>query len=613
MTLGVAEIERWDAGAVRLVFRAALARAASAEHASSALAELPVFAAWAGFAADAARAAIGRTRLGLDAHASEALVVARAAEQAAHGIEKVQRELRQLQDDAYLARLRIDPETSTVTGGSGFGGLVTGGLGFAGITPTATLITAFQAGLNAIIAEADAVDGELARAITIADGGGPIPDTAPMAALPPRPEDPSDVNRWWNSLTPPQRDFVLYDRSAEIGNLNGIPVIARDHANQRVMRQDLATVREAARRAGVLMEEVADDPARYALSDGDITRFRNAVQTEAGLRHNTGARGANPTYLLAYDPAAFGGEGRAAIAIGNPDEAANTAVIVPGTGSSVRSGWLSAGHDDALHLFEQAAAAEPTRLTAVVAWMGYDAPNAFADPRVATPWLARAGGQSLARDVDALALTHTGGPGRITVLGHSYGSTTVADAAALGMRADDVVLLGCPGTDMARSASDFRLTGNGHVYVGGASTDPVGWLGVSPTATALASAALGHPLGPLPGLGTDPAAQSFGAVRFAAEVTGSDGLDVGDHSHYYAVGSESLRAMTAIATGHGDRLGTGDLLAEGRHAPSVSTPGHLELPWVGRVDLPQIVIPIPGLPEIIDPESSRPNPAAPDR
>ncbi len=44
------------------------------------------------------------------------------------------------------------------------------------------------------------------------------------------------------------------------------------------------------------------------------------------------------------------------------------------------------------------------------------------------------------------------------------------------MQANDAVLLGCPGTDAARSAADFHLNG-GQVYVGDASTDPVGMLG----------------------------------------------------------------------------------------------------------------------------------------
>lgn len=68
--------------------------------------------------------------------------------------------------------------------------------------------------------------------------------------------------------------------------------------------------------------------------------------------------------------------------------------------------------------------------------------------------------------------THLGAGQHVTVLGHSYGSTTVADAFALDqMHANDAVLIGCPGTDLAANAASFHLDG-GHVYVGDASTDP---------------------------------------------------------------------------------------------------------------------------------------------
>ena len=40
-----------------------------------------------------------------------------------------------------------------------------------------------------------------------------------------------------------------------------------------------------------------------------------------------------PVMLWKYEPLADNGQGRAAIAIGNPDYADNTTVIVPGTGS----------------------------------------------------------------------------------------------------------------------------------------------------------------------------------------------------------------------------------------------------------------------------------------
>jgi len=58
----------------------------------------------------------------------------------------------------------------------------------------------------------------------------------------------------------------------------------------------------------------------------------------------------------------------AAIAIGNPDLAQNTAVLVPGTGNSVGSGWL--GSDDAANLYNEAYRGDPSKPTAVVAWMG---------------------------------------------------------------------------------------------------------------------------------------------------------------------------------------------------------------------------------------------------
>ena len=113
--------------------------------------------------------------------------------------------------------------------------------------------------------------------------------------------------------------------------------------------------------------------------------------------------------------------------------------------------------------------------------MGYDAPDGFSDPDVAAPGNARDGGGFLAADVNGLWVTHSPDVQQhVTVIGHSYGSTTVADAfAQSGMHANDAVLLGCPGTDLARSAADFHLDG-GQVYVGSASSDPVSWIGAAP-------------------------------------------------------------------------------------------------------------------------------------
>ncbi|KAA1234665.1 hypothetical protein F0Q45_27320, partial [Mycobacterium simiae] len=78
--------------------------------------------------------------------------------------------------------------------------------------------------------------------------------------------------------------------------------------------------------------------------------------------------------------------------------------------------WLYDGHNDAINLYDQSLRADPSHSTAVIAWMGYDAPefefqnpeSAVTDPtklqQVATPWLARQGGAVLAADVNGLAV-----------------------------------------------------------------------------------------------------------------------------------------------------------------------------------------------------------------
>lgn len=357
-------------------------------------------------------------------------------------------------------------------------------------------------------------------------------------------KDPKDVNAWWKSLSQQERDRLLTTWPDKLGNLDGIPVADRSTANKAIMQQDIDRLTKVAEARGVSVDEVRAHPYLYGVTPQMITRHDNAVKVKEGLQ-SAGDKTGAPTFLQIYHPEDFKGDGRAAIAIGDPDHADNTAVVVPGTGNSVGSGWL--GATDATNLYTESAAADPSKKTAVVAWMGYDAPDSLLDPRVGTTGLAQQGGQLLAGDVNALNVTHEGGDGHMTVLGHSYGSTTVSDAAAgFGMKTDDVVLVGCPGTDMAHSAEDFNLNPGGHLYVGAASTDPVTHLGSIPQA---------H----IPGtditvsLGDDPAREGYGSTRFKAEVPGLT-TPWGDHSEYYTRGNESLFSMSDIVSGHGDAL-----------------------------------------------------------
>lgn len=403
------------------------------------------------------------------------------------------------------------------------------------------------------LAQFDSIDRWLDREIraTVADFNDP--STAVPSLTVPTGKDPVEVRDWWNSLSPADRDWVVAERPEMIGNLNGVPVKFRSRANELTMTNDVERVRNRAAVTGVTVEQVMADPDRFGLTPTDVVRYRNAVAVGEGLRRNRDKTDVDG-FLYVYEPEAFDGQGRAAIAIGNPDEADNTAVVVPGTSHSVTEGWLSS--DDALNVYDETSAADRGRSTAVVAWMGYDAPNSLFDPQVAQVGNARDGGRLLANDVNALETTNLGDP-HVTVIGHSYGSTTVADACAgYGLRADDVVLIGSPGTDLARNADDFNLAEGGHVFVGAASTDPI---------TLLGGIAQAHVpwTGVTVGLGEDPAADIFGSTRFKAEIDGVTPPWL-DHSGYLVRGSESMFSIGDVASGHGDALERDGMTADHR-------------------------------------------------
>jgi hypothetical protein len=387
----------------------------------------------------------------------------------------------------------------------------------------------------------------------------PSPLGEPVLPVPPAGTDPEVVNNWWNSLSPEQKAQLIAQHSEDLGNSNGIPVDVRNEVNQAVMNDDLSRVTDIANRYRVPVDQVLGDPGSYGLSATDITRYNNACRTREGLAASADAKdeqGAHPdVFLLKYQPAAFpGGDGAAAIAMGNPDKAANTAVVVKGLGSGVKQGTLV--NPDARNLYTEANRADWGNDTAVVLWVGYDAPDTWHDPGLYEPNMARTGGQALAADVNALAVTHQGPPTHMTVVGHSYGSTTVADAAAgYGMHTDDAVLVGSPGTDMARSAADFHLPPGGHLYVGDASRDDVGWLGHNTVQTPVGGIGLGH----------DPAMDGYGSTRFRAELPDRSPNPFYAHSHYFDPGSESLFSIADVVSGHGDALEHDGMTAPHRH------------------------------------------------
>jgi len=298
-------------------------------------------------------------------------------------------------------------------------------------------------------------------------------------------------------------------------------------------------VREALAEAGMSMDQAA-----------------HALRVNQQLTPDDGTP-ADLVHLLAYQPGADDGNGRAALAYGDVDGAENVAVCVPGLNSTL--GNFENVSSDARNLFNEAQKADPGKHTAVIAWQGYDAPN-FRE--VSSPDHAEVGSKLLAAYVNALRVTHDGPiKGKLTVVGHSYGSTTTSLAFQReGMKADQGVLIGSPGAGGdAKTAADLGLDKN-TLFVGSASRDIV----TSVTRDH------GH------SLGADPTADQFGesATRIKAEnVNRGEHINFDDHSLYFDVDtqSESLYSLSRIVTGYGDRLRQEGMLAEPRH--TVPAPG----------------------------------------
>ncbi|MEV0647671.1 alpha/beta fold hydrolase [Phytomonospora sp. NPDC050363] len=290
--------------------------------------------------------------------------------------------------------------------------------------------------------------------------GHPLPDPASAS--------PADVAAFFAALAPETASDLARRHPGVVGNLDGAPLALRYEANERT--------------AGL--------PGRQ---------------------------------LLAYDPT---GDGRIAEVVGDLATAERVAVIVPGVDTTLGNFHTGLGGRQersplwqARQVFE---AAGDDRL-AVIAWLGYDAPEngGLSTMSLIRSDRAESGGESLAGLLDGLALASP--QATVTVIGHSYGSTVAAYAApAFPAQVTDLVALGSPGMDVDTAA---ELGTNARVWAGLAADDPI------TNVPDLRVLGLGH--------GEDPADAEFGALRLDA--TGNSG-----HDGYFVPGATVLRGLTAI-------------------------------------------------------------------
>lgn len=359
--------------------------------------------------------------------------------------------------------------------------------------------------------------------------------------------DPDAINDWWKDLTKAEQEALKISDPDLVGNTNGIPTGDRDEANRASLDRDLDNL-TATEESG---EELTAGEQRL-LDRARAAEESLAIPDTTGLPDLDGDGIADPVdvNLVVYQPGAFGGDGAVAVSYGDPDTADNTAVIVPGITNDGTN--ITGQGRDAYTLYLEAI--RNGESAAAIAWMGYDAPSW--NPEHALDWpgdgidmgsvvredKAIAGGALLADFVDGLRATDEGDQSHLSVIGHSYGSTTAAHAAHdHGLEADSLTLIGSPGAggDDVDHVRDLGMP-EGTVYVGSADNDFVTWLGRD---------------GDL-GMGRDPAQEDFGATVFPVapgEEFHADtiGQGVENHTSYFNpdVNRESIDNLTAIVRG----------------------------------------------------------------
>ncbi|MEV4463329.1 alpha/beta hydrolase [Micromonospora echinofusca] len=492
---------------------------------------------WSGGAADAADARLAALRGALTA-VRPALIEADQvlAEFAARlGVAKAR--LAAAVAHAEAAGLRVDRQGRVTAGPARAPATARPGTGRADTGAAGAGPAEAGAAIRAALELAGTADREAAaRLDALADGA-----RVPWADVPPpgRPApgaDPATVRAWWAGLTPAQRRWLVAYEPGRVGRLDGVPVAARDQANRLLLgarREELL----AARRR--LLERVPRGPVELA----GLARVGKSLAGLEVLAARLAGDEQPRAYLLALGTA---GEGRAVVALGNPDRSARVLTYVPGMTSGLHD--VSGELGRAARVLSRCGALDSGQEAAAVLWLDYDAPDFLHE--AAWPGQARDAGPALHRFQEGLRATHDDPPGRQTVLGHSYGSLVVGTAARdHGLAADALVFVGSPGVGVAH-AGELGLP-PGQVWASTAPDDVIRWarspdelarralLGASPVGPAI-GALLGAPEREL-WFGQDPSHPGFGGRTFPSGRHG--------HTGYWEAGNPALDGMARVVLG----------------------------------------------------------------
>jgi hypothetical protein len=278
------------------------------------------------------------------------------------------------------------------------------------------------------------------------------------AQLPPPGSNPRQIAVWWGSLSDQQKKKLKEKYPEIIGNLDGVDIATRDEVNRSLVDGMLAEAEDRVR-------QTYDDLVHLGMTSPFYAdRYTKALDDVEDLKVLQGVLKNRERKLLVCDR---GGERlKVAIGIGDFNQAQHIGVFVPGMGTTVR-GNLEDYFKKAASLRSEASkvAHKPVIDYATVAWLGYDAPLSI--PNVANTHRANAGADRLENFLQGLRVIPRDSQEKLhlTLLGHSYGSTTSGIAASHVQPnvVDDLVLFGSPGSGVQLGA-EYRVP-EGHRWV----------------------------------------------------------------------------------------------------------------------------------------------------
>ena len=275
------------------------------------------------------------------------------------------------------------------------------------------------------------------------------------AKLPPPGSNPRQIAAWWGSLSDQQKKKLIEKYPEIIGNLDGVDIKTRDEVNRSLVDGMLAEARDRER-------QTHDDLVHLGMtSHSYANRYSKALDDVEDLEVLQEVLKDRERKLLVCDRS--GERLKVAIGIGDFDKAQHIGVFVPGKGTTVRGSLLNyVTKSEGL-----ITAAQKVRESsyATVAWLGYDAPLSI--PDVANTHRANAGADRLENFLEGVSAVYgeKGQKVHLTLLGHSYGSTTSGIAASHVSPnvVDDLVLFGSPGSGVQLGA-EYRVP-EGHRWV----------------------------------------------------------------------------------------------------------------------------------------------------